>query len=331
MSPLDMRSVWLLALSATALVASATALTAQPRADDDGAPFRRVRGSRSTSLGGPATGSLEGGIALPERAPGLVSNPRRPNRAAFYGTAEMINALTSAAATVARELPGGTLYVNDIGFERGGPIDHHASHQAGRDADVLFYLLDDAGHPIPSVGAPIDPAGEGTDYRDLLDPSDDVPLHIDLPRTWRFIEALLADPDALVQRIFVVEHLRALLLEEARRREAPAAAIARFEDVSCQPGYAHDDHLHVRLFCSSEDLGRGCADATPMYPWRARQLARAGLERVTEVRPRRPRSRVVTEAEVRASAPPMHESVRAFLDRRAGWTRQPHPGRRYCP
>lgn len=291
---------------------------------------RRARGTQTTSVGGPSSGTLQGAVALPERAPGLFSNPRRPNATAFYGTAEMINALASAAAVVDRTLPGGLLAVNDIGFERGGPIDHHGSHQAGRDADVLFYLLDGEGRPHPSIGVPIDPEGQGTDYRDLMNPDDDVPLHIDLPRTWRFVQALVTDERALVQRIFVVEHVRSMLLAEAARQRAPAAAVQRFSEVSCQPAYAHDDHLHIRLFCTNEDLTAGCTDSPPMYPWRLAQLEAAELAPVAEVRPRRRRSRVVTEAEARANAPPMHESVRAFLDRRESWITQPHPGRRYC-
>jgi penicillin-insensitive murein endopeptidase len=227
-------------------------------------------------------------------------------------------------------MPGGTLAVNDIGFREGGPIDHHGSHRAGRDADVLFYLLDAREQPHPSIGVPIDPEGRGTDYRDLMDPSDDVPLHLDLPRTWRFVQALVEDEQALVQRIFVVEHVRTMLLAEARRQHAPAAAVQRFSEVTCQPAYAHDDHLHIRLFCTNEDLAAGCADSVPMYPWRLAQIEAAELEPVAEQRARRRRSRVVTEEEARASAPPMHESVRAFLDRRESWIVQPHPGRRYC-
>jgi hypothetical protein len=121
-----------------------------------------------------------------------------------------------------------------------------------------------------------------------------------------------------------------MLLEEARRQRAPRAVIDRFADVTCQPSYAHDDHLHIRLFCSVEDLALGCADGAPMYPWRLAQLEAAGVAPVAEERPRRRRSRIVTEEQARADAPPMHESVRAFLDRRQQWTRQPHPGRRYC-
>ncbi len=281
----------------------------------------------STSIGGPNEGHLEGGVPLPRRAPGLFSNPRRPNREAYFGTYELVRSLVDAAAIVHRELPGGTLTINDIGFREGGTIEHHGSHRAGRDVDVLFYLLDPEGQPRASMAVPIDPEGQGTDYGDLVDPGDDVPMQIDLPRTWRLVEALLDDDDALVQRIFVVEHVRTMLLAEAARAHARRAIVRRFEEVSCQPGYPHDDHLHVRYFCTAEDLAGGCEDATPIYPWRRDQLAEAGLEPVI-AHPRR-RSRETAPTTLPPEVP-MDPSVRAFLDRRETWAHQPHPGRPYC-
>jgi penicillin-insensitive murein endopeptidase len=299
--------------------------------------------SLTTSIGGPSNGRLVGGIALPSRGPGFVSHPRRPNPEAFYGTVETIRALMRAAARVYEEMPGSDLYVNDIGFREGGPIPHHGSHQAGRDVDVLFYYLDREGRPYLGKGIPVDPRGRGWDFGDLRDPSDDVRVSLDLPRTWRFVQALLEDDLAgeggLVQRIFVAEHVRALLLEQAARVGAPAAVRARFGEVTCQPSYPHDDHLHIRFFCSAEDVRAGCADSPPMYPWRRQQLEAEGLEPVmalgrVRARGHRPTNppRTPEEAFERAiaAAGPVHARVRAFLARRARWSVQPHPGRPYC-
>jgi penicillin-insensitive murein endopeptidase len=152
-------------------------------------------------------------------------------------------------------------------------------------------------------------------------------MQIDLPRTWRFCQALLEDDEALVQRIFVVEHLRTLLLEEAARQHAPRAVRRRFEEVTCQPGYPHDDHLHVRFFCTNEDLGAGCEDASPIYPWRRDQLTEAGLDPVI-AHPRR-HSRETAPVTL-PDETPMSDDVRAFLARREAWSVQPHPGRPYC-
>lgn len=287
-------------------------------------------GSVSTSIGGPNDGHLEGGVPLPFLAPGLESNPRRPNATAYWGTIEMIRAIVRAAAAVDAELPGSILHVNDLGFREGGSIPHHGSHRAGRDVDILFYVLDMSGEVRRPLGVPIEPDGHGTDFGDLLDPADDVDMRLDVPRTWRLVQALVLDEEALVQRIFLVEHVRAMLLAHAEATHAPQAAIDRFAEVTCQPGVPHDDHLHVRFFCTNEDLAAGCADSTPMYPWRRRQLREAGLEPVmAEPREREP-SDTTSAAEAEAAAPPMHDAVRAFLDRRELWSVRPHPGRPYC-
>lgn len=288
--------------------------------------------SHSTSIGSPTNGRLEGGVALPLEGPGFRHNDRR-SRDARFGTVELVRAIVRASAVVAHELPGGELIVNDLGFERGGPISHHGSHRAGRDVDLLFYLVDEAGRPVPSVGAPIEPSGEGVDYRDLSQAEDDVRVYFDAARTWRFVRALLEDPEAEVQRIFVVEHLRAMLLAEANRSHAPAAIVERFAAVTCQPGYPHDDHLHVRWYCSFEDLGAGCEDSPPLYPWHEAALKAAGLapRLATRVRSAEP-AQVVTQkqAERAVMSQQPHPEVVAFLKRRKAWEKQPHPGRPYC-
>jgi len=289
-------------------------------------------GSASTSLGGPNDGSLRGGVPLPLTGPGFRFNPRR-DRAARFGTVELVQALVRAASVVDREL-GGEVTINDLGYRSGGAIPHHGSHRAGRDVDVLFYLLDGDGDPHPGVGAPLDPDGRGTDYRDLADPDDDVPVRIDLRRTWRFLQALLEgtpDDGPALQRIFLVEHLRTLLLEEAARQRAPEAAVRRFADLTCQPSYPHDDHFHFRFYCSREDMGAGCEESPPIYPWRREALREHGLT-PTINRPRadRPQAPITTAAQARAAVGPMHPSVRRFLRRRRAWMTKPHPGRRWC-
>jgi murein endopeptidase len=94
------------------------------------AALRALDGSQSTSIGAPAHGCLEGAIALPDDAPGLRSNPRRPNASAIYGTVEMVQALVRRCRS-AGDAPGTPLTVNDIGLPDGGPIAHHGSHRAG--------------------------------------------------------------------------------------------------------------------------------------------------------------------------------------------------------
>ena len=295
-------------------------------------------GSVSTSIGGPNNGRLEGGVALPDGAPGLFSNPNRPNPTAFYGTVETIQALVRAAGAVAEAFPDSELVINDIGFEEGGPIARHSSHQAGRDVDALFYYLDREGNPMRAKGVPVDLRGWGWDFGDLEDPSDDVRMKLDVRRTWRFVQAILEDETVSVNRIFVAEHIRTMLLEEAERVRAPARVKQLFEHTTCQPGAPHDDHLHIRFFCTPEDINAGCQDALPFYWWQRQALREAGVDFVREERnrdhDRAVRSRVTTRREAEAEArerAPMHARVRRFLEERETWAGEiPHPGRPYC-
>ncbi|MBW1762257.1 MAG: penicillin-insensitive murein endopeptidase, partial [Deltaproteobacteria bacterium] len=154
----------------------------------------------SVSLRNPNDGSLRGGVPLPLTAPGLRFNPAR-NPSTRYGTIEMVRGLVDAGGRVEKELGGIPATINDLSYEEGGPIPHHRSHQSGRDVDVLFYQLGPDGNPIESVGAFFDPSGAGVDFRDLADPSDDVALQLDVPRTWLFLQALIEDEEAQLQHI----------------------------------------------------------------------------------------------------------------------------------
>jgi penicillin-insensitive murein endopeptidase len=285
----------------------------------------------STSLRNPNDGSLRGGVPLPLTAPGLRFNPAR-NPKTRYGTAEVVRSLVQAAARVDRELGGLPVTINDLSNANGGPIPHHASHQSGRDVDVFFYQLGPDGEPIESVGALFDPSGAGVDFRDLADPLDDVPLQIDIPRTWLFLRALIEEDGAHLQQIFLAEHLRALLLDYARASGVPSQTIARFEDMTCQPAYPHDDHLHLRFFCAPDDILDGCRDSPPIYPWQYQKLGKAGVQ-PQPLAPKREKAKakIVTHEEARQAAGRLHAEVERWLERRQQWLDQPHPGRTYCP
>jgi len=284
----------------------------------------------STSLRNPNDGLLRGGVPLPLRAPGLRFNPGRDPRAR-YGTVEVVRALVHAGARVHQELGGLPVTINDLSYERGGPIPHHRSHQNGRDVDVLFYQLGPEGDPIESVGAFFDPDGVGVDFRDLADPNDDIILHFDLARTWLFLRALIEDEEAQLQQILVAEHLRTLLFEHARSNGEPSKTVTRFAAMSCQPSYPHDDHFHFRFFCAPDDIVEGCRDSAPVYPWHRERLERAAVQS-RPLAKKRPSANapIVTHEEARAAAGPMDPEVERWLDRRKQWAEQPHPGRRYC-
>lgn len=293
--------------------------------------------TRSTSIGTPTHGRLEGGVALPLRADGLLFLPRK-DPGSRYGTVELVQGLVRAAAAMERAQPGAPVSIGDLSRESGGDIQGHASHRSGRDVDVLFFLRREADDEpfVPAKFIPLDPDGRGTDYGDLADPSDDVPVTIDLPRTWSFVAGLLADEAMDVQRILVVEHVRTLLLAEAERAGAPEAIVTRFGEVTCQPRFPHDDHMHIRVFCSADDIEAGCEDTKPIFPWRRKELSAAGVAPVLAGKAppaeasSAPRPKLKTLEQARAEAGPMHEDVVEFLDRRKAWAKKPHPGRRWC-
>lgn len=318
-------------------VVAAPVAEAPPPEPDPVAALLALDAAASTSVGGPSRGELRGGVALPDAGRGFSRNPRRPAEARF-GTVELVQTIVRAAAIVEEALPGSGLVVNDLSLEKGGPIRQHGSHQSGRDADILFYALDAQGAPMRAVGVPLDPTGAGWDFKELSTADDDVRVKLDAPRTWRFVQALLEVAREDVQRIFVVEHLRGFLLDEARRQGAPAPVVERFEQITCQPGTPHDDHMHVRFYCAPDDIAAGCADTPPWYPWRTERLAALGIEPVAEA-PRTRSERVAAderttsaqEAQTKAEAwGPLHPNVRKFLRARRAWEAQPHPGRPFC-
>lgn len=319
------------AADAGAAATTAPAAATRPTAEQ----VLALEGVHSTSLGSPSNGTLQGGVPLPDLGPGFVHNSVRPDNAR-YGTVELVQTIMRAAAVVDQELPGSVLVVNDLGLEQGGPIHQHGSHQNGRDADILFYSLDAKGQPLPSVGVPIEPDATGWDFKDLATPDDDERVRLDAPRTWRFVQALLEQAGDQVQRIFLVEHVRSMLLQQAERAHAPAKLRQRFADLTCQPETPHDDHLHVRLFCSPEDLGLGCWDKPPIYPWQREALHALGLKPVLEPPGAKRQTRedvaerTTSRAEARKKAGAMHAKVRRFLDRREAWAKKPSPGRVYC-
>jgi hypothetical protein len=98
---------------------------------------------------------------------------------------------------------------------------------------------------------------------------------------------LVRASDDEIQYIFVSDPLREMLLEEARRRGAETSVIARAQRILHQPGGAlpHNDHFHVRVYCSEIDVRSGCEDFGRRLPgydshgrsWRATAKKAAGL------------------------------------------------------
>ena len=125
-----------------------------------------------------------------------------------------------------------------------------------------------------------------------------------------------------------------MLIEYARRVRADAVLVERFSNVTCQPRFPHDDHMHIRFFCSLDDIDAGCEDTPPVYPWHLQYLTsheRTVRSPSPPSSPAKVTSLEAAEKKAKKRYGPLHPEVVAFLKRRRVWARKPHPGRPYCP
>ena len=216
----------------------------------------------SGSVGLPHHGVLVGGSELPQRGPGFH---RLRKDGVRWANSRLVETVQRAAARVAAQRPGPSLVIGDLSVEHGGQIPRHRSHRNGRDADLLFYVLTPAGRTIENAGFPRFRA----DMLAKTERSEQRFVRLDVERNWLLVRALVSDPDAQVQWLFVAHWIEALLIEHARARGEDDEIIWRAEQVMHQPGdsFPHDDHLHVRIACTPEDQAAGCVDAGPHWPW----------------------------------------------------------------
>jgi penicillin-insensitive murein endopeptidase len=191
-----------------------------------------------------------------------------------WGLPRFAAAIERAAAEVARQRPGASLYVGDLSAPKGGgPLPPHFSHRSGMDADLLFYVRTMDGAPVESSGF-VHFGADGL-ARDEVHRRW---LRLDVEREWLLAKALLEDPQARIQWIFVSEVVEALLLEWALARGDAVETIRRAEEVMRQPhpGGVHDDHFHVRTTCSPEEAVEGCEPTGPRRSWLSYDAPKAG-------------------------------------------------------
>ena len=213
----------------------------------------------SVSIGDTTHGRLANGRELSESA-SLRILPRQKERDLRYGTEQLV-ALLSHAGTALFEKTQTPLWVGNLGRRDGGDIEWSVSHNAGRDADVAFCYRDVA------TGKPATPKDLVQIFQDGL--SKDKTLAFDTARTWVVVKALVEFQGASLQYLFISDALKKKLLEHARAIKEPAAIIERAAELLRQPGAAaaHDDHLHVRVYCSQMDAAGGCRDQGVVHPF----------------------------------------------------------------
>jgi penicillin-insensitive murein DD-endopeptidase len=214
------------------------------------------------SIGAPSRGVLRDGAEVGPDAEGLRWLRHNDRHWALPRFAE---AIERAAAAVARQRAGGVLEVGDLSIRTGGgPLAPHFSHRSGVDADLLFYVTTLDGAPVESPGF-VHFGADGL----ARDEAHARWLRLDVERQWLLAKALLEDPDARIQWIFVSDVVQARLLEWALARGDSAEIVQRAREVMAQPnpGGVHDDHFHVRTSCSPDETVAGCEAVGPHRRW----------------------------------------------------------------
>jgi penicillin-insensitive murein endopeptidase len=245
---------------------SATSSTTTPAGDD---------AAESLSCGAANRGALASARPLPDAGFGYVTPEPWRARGLRYGTDELVGLIERAAARVAREHGGAMLAVADLSAAQGGPVPRHASHQSGRDADLIYYAIDRAGDPFqPDHHMPMYAPDGRAQRADSPVPAPRIEERFfDLRRNWSLAVALVSDPEVQVTRIFVSTRVRDWLLAYGRAAGAPLDVFERVQAAlyTARDSGSHQDHLHVRIACSAEDVEAGrCTDA-PASPPRMRR------------------------------------------------------------
>lgn len=187
-----------------------------------------------------------------------------------WGLPRFTEAIERAAREVSRERPGATLAVGDLSIRQGGgPLAPHFSHRSGLDADLLLYVTTLDGAATDSPGF-VHFGADGLAH----DEANHRWLRLDVEREWLLVKALLEDPEARVQWIFVSDVVSAMLVQWALARGDSFETIRRAQEVMHEPhpGGVHDDHLHVRTACSPLEIAAGCEPAGPHRSWLSYEL-----------------------------------------------------------
>lgn len=244
----------------------------------------------SVSTGKSNDGYVRKPARMQSRGRGWVIPSKWKGRKFHYGTDELVAAIERAARRVRAGHRRATLGVADISRLTGGGSPWHSSHHSGRDVDLLFYTMNEKGRPMSppehdmirfdADGMPF----LGKDREDYPD-EDWEQRRFDTARNWQLLEAFLTDPSVRVQWVFVSDGLRARLLRHAHKAKRPKWLLAYARTVMRQPGDSapHDDHFHIRVFCTRSDRFHGCRDRGPIWQHEKKTYKYFGPERYDPV------------------------------------------------
>ena len=221
-------------------------------------------GHGAFGVGAPASGYIHArGVSLPDRGEGFVR--ARVGETTRYGTSRLVSRLVSLGEAYAHAFPGTPpLVIGDLSAPFGGRHTRHHSHRSGRDVDVIYPAVNDAGERVSGASL------AAFDRYGITNSRDGAKLAmLDVARLWFLMRTLLLDDETPVQWIFCSDGVKARVLSWAIQTEQNPEALVRASYVLHRPtdGEPHDDHFHVRIACTPEERSQGCVDSGPNWPW----------------------------------------------------------------
>lgn len=258
------------AMESVGAIAGAASKGAPPHAAPAAAaPMTKQRALRllripegSTSLGKTSHGRLYRGTKIPLEGPGYAFFPHIAERGTHFGTDEMKGLIPRLGQTVQKRVrKSPRLRLGNVSLRSGGRSQWHVSHQAGRDVDLCMYALDQATSKPVELENFVKFRWRGRS-RDGL-------YIFDSRRNMELIRALVTDPEVSVQWVFVARWLKRRIMAAAVAASIPEEIRGRMSEVMRQPSDSapHDDHFHVRIYCSSQDRKFGCVMRDPIRDW----------------------------------------------------------------
>lgn len=275
-------------------------------AAQDGAPIQPP----SLSIGTCHDGELQGAIELPTSGPGYRRLSVVGQRGTGFATRRTVEFVTRAAARL-QQLDGHqrvTLRVGNLSLAGGGPLRWSHSHRSGRDVDLVFYAVDLSGKSrSPDRFLHYDDLGQARWRRHRY--------RFDIARNWNLVRTLLTDDQTHIARLYIAEPLRRSLLDHGRELGEPEWLLQRAGHVLHEPTHAghHDDHLHVRVYCSRDEVLSGCVDEDPPWPW-VPDFRRARRRRIEDAVTALGSPDVETRAASLAALAPLHRTDREATD-----------------
>ena len=233
----------------------------------------------SVSCGSTNRGALSDAAMLPTEGPGYVMAEPWRSRGTRFGTLELINLIQQSSAEVADLYAGSQLSVADISKEQGGPIAQHRSHQNGRDVDLIYYAMDAEGRPFyPDRHMAYYTRRGVATYAKSPQFVKNIPeRYFDLKRNWALVKSMMLNDDTRVEHIFVSPRVKRWLLRYAAEANESDEILKRARRLLHAPRdvKGHNDHMHVRIRCSEEDISAGrCRQASAPKPRRSRRWYR---------------------------------------------------------